>query len=72
MNNPHEEVQLALITRIVNNMKSLNESVSDMNLTLNEINNKNKDVEALTRMWHNYAKSTEYHLETTGQTRDPL
>lgn len=72
MNNPHEEVQVALLSRIVNNMKSLNESVYDMNLTLNEINNKNKDVEALTRMWKNYSKSAEYNIHTTGQSKDPI
>lgn len=43
-----------------------------MNLTLNDINNKNKDIEVLSQMWQNYVKSAEYNIEATGQARDPL
>ncbi|WPK25670.1 hypothetical protein PUMCH_002995 [Australozyma saopauloensis] len=88
MDNPHKQVQSALFSRIINNMvcvfvftsptndsniqKNLNEAVHDVNLTLNDISNKNKDTEVLARMWLNYSKSAEYNLEATGQKRDPL
>ncbi|KAM9912174.1 hypothetical protein OXX59_004631 [Metschnikowia pulcherrima] len=72
MLNPHDAVQSALLSRIVNNMKSLNESVYDMNLTLSEINENNKDIDALAQLWNNYSKGTELSIKTTGQTREPL
>ncbi|OVF09141.1 putative DASH complex subunit [Clavispora lusitaniae] len=72
MENPHEQVQVALLSRIINNMKTLNESVHDMNLCLNEINNKNKNIEVLSQMWTNYSQSIDYNLEATGQRREPL
>lgn len=88
MENPHEQVQVALLSRIINNMvcattftffyhfaniqKTLNESVHDMNLCLNEINNKNKNTEVLSQMWQNYSQSVEYNLDATGQKREPL
>lgn len=88
MDNPHEQVQVALLSRIINNIvstrsnrqpptstnrqKSLNDSVHDMNLCLNEISNKNKDTEVLSQMWANYSQSADYNLDATGQKRDPL
>ncbi|SGZ52274.1 CIC11C00000000052 [Sungouiella intermedia] len=72
MDNPHEQVQVALLSRIINNMKTLNDSVHDMNLCLNEISNKNKDTEVLSQMWANYAQSADYNLDATGQKREPL
>ena len=43
-----------------------------MNLTLSEINENNKDIDALAQLWNNYAKGTELSIKTTGQTREPL
>lgn len=43
-----------------------------MNLCLNEINNKNKNIEVLSQMWTNYSQSIDYNLEATGQKREPL
>lgn len=43
-----------------------------MNLCLNEINNKNKETEVLAQMWANYAQSAEFHLDATGQRKEPL
>lgn len=87
MDNPHEQVHVALLSRIINNMvcffgsfleflanfqKTLNDSVHDMNLCLNDINNKNKDTEVLAQMWANYSQSAEYNLDAIGQRREPL
>ncbi|RKP29235.1 DASH complex, subunit Dad4 [Metschnikowia bicuspidata] len=72
MENPHEKVQAALFARIINNMKNLNEAVHDVNVTLNDISNNNKDTEVLAQMWLIYTKSAEYNMEATGQRREPL
>ena len=44
----------------------------DVNVTLNDISNNNKDTEVLAQMWLIYTKSAEYNMETTGQRREPL
>lgn len=43
-----------------------------MNLCLNEISNKNKDTEVLSKMWENYSQAVDYNLDATGQKREPL
>lgn len=72
MENPHEQQQKALLARIINSTKALNESVQDMNTLLNRINSDNKNIEILSQMWENYSQNVEYNLEATGQKRKPI
>ena len=102
MENPHEQIQNALLARIINNVvrirnswtteiciyskrywidtiksmdvkqEKLNESVIDLNKTLEVINRENMDVELLSQMWENYQRNILFQLEKTGQLQPPL
>ncbi|ODV66753.1 hypothetical protein HYPBUDRAFT_111251 [Hyphopichia burtonii NRRL Y-1933] len=72
MDSPHEQVQNALLSRIVNNMGNLNDSIASMNESLREINKNNRDTELLSKMWSNYSKNYEYNLQATGEKREPI
>lgn len=72
MENPHEQVQNALLSRIINNMENLNESIVAMNNSLQEINRSNMDTEMVSQMWENYSKNSQFNLEATGQKQDPI
>ncbi|KAL7662525.1 DASH complex subunit DAD4 [[Candida] zeylanoides] len=72
MENPHEQVQNALLSRIINNMEDLNESIVTMNKSLQELNRENMNSELLSQMWENYSKNSQFNLETTGQVQPPM
>ncbi|KHC64354.1 DASH complex subunit DAD4 [Candida albicans P78042] len=72
MENPHEQTHNALLSRIINNMESLNESVVAVNKSLQQINNNNLQTEILLQMWENYIRNSEYNLEVTGLKKEPL
>ncbi|KAK6453795.1 DASH complex subunit Dad4 [Scheffersomyces xylosifermentans] len=72
MENPHEQAQNALLSRIINNMENLNESVVTINKCLQEVNRNNLDTEILSQMWESYLRNAEFNLEATGQKKDPL
>ncbi|ODV94639.1 hypothetical protein PACTADRAFT_43396 [Pachysolen tannophilus NRRL Y-2460] len=72
MENPHEQVQNALLERIINNMQSLNDSVVIMNNALAEVNYENVNIEMLLIMWEHYIRNANFHLEATGNLKDPL
>lgn len=72
MENPHEQTHNALLSRIINNMESLNESVVAVNKSLQQINNNNLQTEILSQMWENYIRNSEYNLEVTGLKKEPL
>ncbi|CCE83861.1 Piso0_004452 [Millerozyma farinosa CBS 7064] len=72
MENPHEQVQNALLSRIINNMENLNESIVAMNKSLQDINRSNMDTEMVAQMWDNYSKNSQFNLEATGQKKDPI
>lgn len=72
MENPHEQGQNALLSRIISNMENLNESIVTMNKSLQDINRGNMDTEMVAQMWENYSKNSEFNLEATGQKKDPI
>ncbi|CAK7913233.1 DASH complex subunit Dad4p [[Candida] anglica] len=72
MENPHEQVQNALLSRIINNMENLNESIVTMNKSLQELNRENMNSELLSQMWENYSKNSQFNLEATGQVQEPI
>jgi DASH complex subunit DAD4 len=72
MENPHEQAQNALLSRIINNMENLNESVVTVNKCLQEVNKMNLDSEIVSQMWENYLRNAEFNLEATGLKKDPL
>lgn len=47
MENPHEQVQANILSRIIGNVKRLNESVAILNQELVTINNRNKNLEIM-------------------------
>ncbi|RCK65788.1 DASH complex subunit dad4 [Candida viswanathii] len=72
MENPHEQTHNALLSRIINNMENLNESVVAVNKSLQHINNNNLQTEILAQMWENYIGNSRYNLEVTGLRKEPL
>lgn len=57
---------------VTNKKEQLNESIVNVNKSLQEINAGNLDTEMFSKMWANYSKNAEFNLEATGQKRDPI
>ena len=72
MENPHEQAQTALLSRIINNMENLNESVVVVNKCLQEVIRNNLDAEVLSQMWESYLRNAEFNLEAMGQKKEHL
>jgi len=72
MENPHEEQQNALISRIVLNVSKLNDALEQLNERLEEINEHNKDITIISRMWSNYNRSVLVHLDSTQSLAEPI
>ncbi|KAK9382588.1 DASH complex subunit Dad4 [Kockiozyma suomiensis] len=72
MENPHEQVQNALLSRIITNIEKLNEAVIVLNKTLQDVNRENMNVELLSQMWENYQRNVLFNLESTDSLEKPL
>ncbi|KAK7203740.1 DASH complex subunit Dad4 [Myxozyma melibiosi] len=72
MENPHEQVQNALLSRIITNIEKLNEAVIVLNRTLQDVNRENMNVELLSQMWENYQRNVLFNLESTGSLEKPI
>ncbi|CAN6595592.1 DASH complex subunit Dad4p [Trichomonascus vanleenenianus] len=73
MENPHEQVQNAILARIISNVEKLNDAIVQVNLSLQEVNRENMNVELLSQMWENYQRNVKFHLESTNQlTEKPI
>ncbi|KAJ9602831.1 DASH complex subunit dad4 [Cladophialophora chaetospira] len=72
MESPHEQQQTLLLSRIITNIEKLNEAVMMMNRNLQEVNIQNMNVELVAQMFKNYQSNVLFHLEATGNLKDPL
>ncbi|KAL0145809.1 DASH complex subunit Dad4 [Mucor lusitanicus] len=63
MENPHEQQQIALLSRIIANVSKLNKSMEDMNTKLESINKDNSDVVLISDMWNAYNGSVRIHID---------
>ncbi|BCR90586.1 DASH complex subunit DAD4 [Aspergillus chevalieri] len=71
MESPHEHQQTLILSRIINNIEKLNESVTVMNKSLQEVNIQNMNVELVAQMFKNYQSNVLFHLEATENLKEP-
>ncbi|KAL4804085.1 DASH complex subunit Dad4 [Aspergillus unguis] len=71
MENPHEQQQALLLSRIINNVEKLNEAVMEMNRRLQAVNIQTMDVELVAQMFKNYQSNVLFHLEATENLKEP-
>ncbi|SCV05033.1 LANO_0G17018g1_1 [Lachancea nothofagi CBS 11611] len=72
MENPYEQVHQSILSRIVNNVERLNESVITLNQELQHINARNKNLQIMGQMCENYHKSVQFNMSATNNKREPL
>ncbi|RDW67317.1 DASH complex subunit DAD4 [Aspergillus mulundensis] len=70
MENPHEQQQTLLLSRIIENVQKLNEAVMEMNQRLQAANIQTMDVELVAQMFKNYQSNVLFHLEGMLQILD--
>ncbi|KAI1367126.1 DASH complex subunit Dad4 [Xylaria arbuscula] len=71
MESPHEHQQNLLLSRIITNVEKLNEAIVVMNKSLQDINIQNMNIELVAKMFHNYQSNVGFHLEATGNKKEP-
>ncbi|KAK9356864.1 DASH complex subunit Dad4 [Lipomyces doorenjongii] len=72
MENPHEQVQNALLARVITNVEKLNEAIIVLNRVLQDVNRENMNVELLSQMWENYQRNVLFNLESTDSLEKPI
>ncbi|QLG71980.1 hypothetical protein HG535_0C03330 [Zygotorulaspora mrakii] len=72
MENPYEQVQVNILSRIVGNIEKLNQSVTTLNQELDSINTKNRNLEIMGQICENYHNSIQFNLNATGNRKPPL
>ncbi|KAI7898439.1 DASH complex subunit Dad4 [Cokeromyces recurvatus] len=65
MENPHEQQQSFLLARIVANINKLNQSMTELNNKLENVNKYNGDIALIGHMWSAYDDSVRIHIENT-------
>lgn len=71
MENPFEQTQRSILSRIINNVERLNQSVTTMNQELALINSKNEQLCTVATICDNYQESVQFNITTTGQLKPP-
>ncbi|CCD24093.1 Dad4p NDAI_0C04330 [Naumovozyma dairenensis CBS 421] len=72
MENPYEQVQSNILSRIIRNVERLNQSVNTLNQELEIINKKHKNLEIMGQISENYHNGMQFNLEATGNKKPPI
>ncbi|PLW52256.1 hypothetical protein PCANC_01704 [Puccinia coronata f. sp. avenae] len=67
MQNPFEEQQTALLSRMLGNVEKLSEAMTELIVTLESINHYNLQVSDLNQAVQNYALNVKYNLQNQNQ-----
>ncbi|OAV89898.1 hypothetical protein PTTG_28499 [Puccinia triticina 1-1 BBBD Race 1] len=67
MQNPFEEQQTALLSRMLGNVEKLSEAMTELILSLESINHYNLKVSDLNQAVQNYALNVKYNLQNQNQ-----
>ncbi|CAO1615179.1 unnamed protein product [Jaminaea pallidilutea] len=68
--NPHEQRQTLLLSRIIKNVDLLNESLEELGRSLAEINVYNEGNAEVADLWENYRRNAEFNLATEKETEE--
>ncbi|CAG8558283.1 11224_t:CDS:2 [Paraglomus occultum] len=72
MENPHEEQQNSLLSRIISNVQKLNDVLEDVNERMDEINQYNEKIGVLSQVWANYSRNVMFNLQSIKKLEDPI
>ena len=71
MQNPFEQTQKSLLSRIIGNVERLNQGVITLNQELSIINSKNQQLCNIATICDHYQESLEFNISATGQLKPP-
>lgn len=71
MQNPFEQTQRSLLSRIISNVERLNQSVVTLNQELSILNSKNQQLCNIATICDHYQESLQFNISTNGQLKPP-
>ncbi|GAA5850549.1 hypothetical protein JCM8547_001910 [Rhodosporidiobolus lusitaniae] len=72
MNNPYEEEQQAVLSRILGNVDKLNESMLELNRAIERVNAKNASTAEIVELWTSYMRNVQWNLQSQKALHPPV
>ncbi|GAA6006991.1 hypothetical protein JCM10207_009163 [Rhodosporidiobolus poonsookiae] len=72
MNNPYEESQQVQISRILGTVEKLNESMLELNRSIEQVNAYNASTAEIVELWASYMRNVQWNLKSQNALHDAV
>ncbi|POY74565.1 hypothetical protein BMF94_2326 [Rhodotorula taiwanensis] len=72
MNNPYEEEQVVIISRILGRVEKMNESMLELNRSVEQVNNYNVSIAEVVELWSTYMRNVSWNLQAQNELHPPV
>ncbi|GAA6038183.1 hypothetical protein JCM8097_005782 [Rhodosporidiobolus ruineniae] len=72
MNNPYEEQQEAVLSRILGTVDKLNESMLELNKEIQNVNGYNASTAEVVELWTSYMRNVQWNLQSQKALHPPV
>ncbi|BGP55637.1 hypothetical protein JCM8202_004898 [Rhodotorula sphaerocarpa] len=72
MNNPYEEEQVVIISRILGRVEKMNESMLELNRSIEQVNNYNASTAEVVELWSTYMRNVTWNLTAQNELHPPV
>ncbi|BGO91583.1 hypothetical protein NBRC10512_008029 [Rhodotorula toruloides] len=72
MNNPYEEEQQVVISRILGTVEKLNESMLELNRSIEQVNAYNASTAEIVELWTSYMRNVQWNLQSQKTLHPPV
>ncbi|BGP16433.1 hypothetical protein JCM10213_004011 [Rhodosporidiobolus nylandii] len=72
MNNPYEEEQQAILSRIIGTVGKLNEGMVELNKAIEEVNAYNASTAEVVELWTSYMRNVQWNLQSQKSLHPPV
>ncbi|GAA5886133.1 hypothetical protein JCM6882_004276 [Rhodosporidiobolus microsporus] len=72
MNNPYEEEQEAILSRILGTVEKLNESMLELNRSIEQVNAYNSSTAEVVELWTSYMRNVQWNLQSQKALHPPV
>ncbi|TKA56901.1 hypothetical protein B0A53_01302 [Rhodotorula sp. CCFEE 5036] len=72
MDDPYQEEQEIILSRIIGRVEKINESMLELNRSIEQVNGYNASVAEVTELWSTYMRNVTWNLKNQNELHPPV
>ncbi|GAA5959375.1 hypothetical protein JCM8115_000092 [Rhodotorula mucilaginosa] len=72
MDDPYQEEQEIILSRIIGRVEKINESMLELNRSIEQVNGYNASIAEVTELWSTYMRNVTWNLKNQNELHPPV